>query len=540
MVTLRACLLCLFCGSLTSASLAAQRPTQIRVLLEHPERADLEGRSLGLIPCWPHKALAKLTLLKVQAGNRIGWDVPAEACDRTRMTWFLVQDLKEESQVEKFLAHPEKWSWTRFSVILHPKGNSGGQAMLMTKGARMLGAGHIVGPDGKPPRHLFLSVLPKKGQDFGASYRARTSRVGYDPKSGRFWAQCPKEIGDIVCLLGIQASADKSQGLADRFGIPLVADQPMRIRLARECVLSGQILGPRSNQGVSIQASLAPTAGQGRERKQSCWDRFQFRGLPAGSYDLKIRWGSDGPVLFEKKGLILEEGKTLAIPETFDVMSKLQVIQITVTDAEDHPVQASVSQIFLTNGGYRSSGSGTDSRGKTERFLQRDGPPGYFLIHAKGLAPRIIHGVRSDFHVQLHRPQELRVQLVGLPQDLVSGKKLSLRAEPPGGYPRFAWSFLRIEDPSSWVDTPRGRRHPFVQYCSTKILEEKPLLLKLTAPGKWRLSLTTRGFNPRKRFVLPGFVEMTRPKQNTAVRVPPETVELIREYLKEQEKNRGR
>ena len=536
-------------GALVVADLPAQSGTQFELRLEESGRVSRAGDSFGLILRTPHEKEPSFSVLEVvQLGQRryLRWRVGTEASDGRVLSWFVVKGLTREEDVAGFLRKPQEWSWARVTEDCSADERVAGALRFTPKGAPILAHGRIAGPRGQPPLGLQYSVeeLMESGE-FGVTPWSDRCVVGVDPQSGRLWVQAPGRVAKRELFLSVDPFRRPELHLAGVFHVPLKKDEPLRIRIPREALLELKPTLPPQEFAFPIVARLIPSQAGGRTHESRDGQGWRLGSVTPGSYVLRITSQSPEDVFFEKKGLVLEEGKTLLLEDAFDVMPQLKPVTIQVVDERGQAVPAVIDQIFFSKNKHWLSRSPTSNDGVARRLVRKD-RGGSFRVRARGWAPVLLFDLAADRRVVLQRPLELDVEVQGLPSQSPPSGPLEedgdlempdqgffvLRAEPSQGFSPRARSGL-LQYTEQWSQGPgQPRRFERQVFCRARILKDHRARIRLLGAGSWRFSLWVSRRRRLRRFPLPDPVDLSQGQKKLTLHIPQEIADALAEFLR--------
>jgi len=487
----------------------------------------IQNRTFGVIASMRNHVVRRFTQLELNERNELEWKVSARASDGAIMTWFIVQGMKDGADVERFFEDPQKWTWAQFTSRLYARGHTGLYLNLCRRGSPVYARGLVVGPPGKQPQGMWFTMHTLPGGKRRPGEEPLRTTVGFEPKSGAIWIQSPEPIPADLSFLDMRPLQDAKEGLPPIRDFPICKGKRFRLRVPVESRLRGRIHGPPEGMHIEIQARLTPVSLPGKALYQAVTSEFRFAGLAAGTYDLEFTTPSPEDVLIKAKRLTLEEGETKTLDGVFDVMPKLQKVELGTVDPEGQWMRVTWDRFYPHP--WHTQGRRI-FHGRARPWQTLVGPRGgCFIASTKGGALRLLHGIRKDTKIAIYPVHHLTVTLVGLPKVLLQRRWSMLRAEPPGGYPDWAWEQFQMRGraiPSARSPTRQRPGHR-ISYCQTQIRSEAPVTLHLTRPTHWSLSLRVDG----RTFSIADPIAVTKVSQSVEVTIPPEVVQKIKDHL---------
>ncbi|MEZ5988003.1 MAG: hypothetical protein R3F30_02525 [Planctomycetota bacterium] len=420
-----------------------------------------DAKRFGLVLGSDRAGMRRFEVLDVQDG-KLAWDVPARACDGTRLTWYLVRGLSDKEQVGEFWKDPTRWRWGRVDVEAQKGKQLDGYVAWVSEDPVLLGSGILEEADGGAPRDPRFSVTVKERYQLvqaRMNWHLSSNAVLYDPWSGRFWVQgvdldTDGKGAQVWCTVETTGSFPDLPGSATEQRVELDPGEGLRIRLRPTAALIARIDPGGFTQLDRFQFYLWSESGKdcsyGTVHDSGSGPRAWFDRLPEGSYRLECRSPSSGAADWSREGIRVKAGEVMELPVAIPLDEVARRIEFQVTDASGQPVRSGQIRVvyhYLTPNpdGSRSTSSGgkrfqPDGDGRLVFEVPARGSR--FVVIVPGHEPVVIDETNEDHKVRLQRQHTgktaLEVALAGIDEEPQLKQDLWVLLEPVADVPVWA------------------------------------------------------------------------------------------------------
>ncbi len=460
--------------------------------------------------------------------------VPPKDDQSLVITWFVVVGLTKAEDFDKFLEHPEHWTWAQIETRTGQGMNAGQR--FHPKGQTAQLRGRILGPDKKPLEGLRVRFLRQTVRNGVPAETSHWMHWGYDPCTGRFWALRTLHpfMAKSEWRVDLRPYSWQQGGnprLAPVLGMAWPRGKDVTIEIPLASHVKGSILGLADARHLQYHVTLTragkPTLrSQARARKD-----FRFSGLPGGTYSLEVGLEDAASPLFVQRGLVVKAGEELELP-AIDVSDRVRPIQVSVQTAEGDPINAMIWHVTTQTRGSALAvgrqGRNTGGSGRHKLLVPKTGID--LCVSAKGFGPRVFSEVHQDLDVTLVKPHRVRLQLVGLDKRPELLKDLYVRAQPISGYPSWAWQVLEGLGRKA---LRRGAKPlpPRVLPALARLDGKGVRAMAIPSPGRWRFELAYFKKFRSLRIPLPDLdsVDIQKPVQDLTIQIPSAILKRARE-----------
>lgn len=436
--------------------------------------------------------------LKVSSGRVQVVVPPGEGADgdTASATIFLIAGMSKVEQFDEFLAKPAKWTWAQ----LRGSPNTSGKwtVMRIDKGWSYCGRARVVGLDGKPLPFIQVGFW-ERTKDGRGWKQAPNEHVGYDPNTGLMWTQHWNRYThhkkglylEIRPCPFLKPNACERR-LAPLLGVswPRAGTEPLRIRRSASIRVQLPSLF-KNNAGNPYGVTLSRESGVSFEKHSDQLQDCVFHGLPPGVYRIRLQVSDhESPPAWESRPLHVKPGDNIDLG-AIDLGDKFKRIQVTAKGPGGKDLY-SASIGFVT---YKRVGNRfvvkkrlihLPRRMPISLVVPKEGIP--LIVTAIGMASQIHTHVKDDAVFTMRKAIRVDLRVAGIDEHPALMRDLYLRAEPVGGYPRWAWQMLTWF--GDWqLDAYKKKGKDRVLPCVASLALHAARQIDLPRPGKWDFHL---------------------------------------------------